>query len=70
MFIDSGTHSIGAKQRHIQLSTLQAAYSNFRYPQVNEQSVVGPHVSIEQRVSTPFQPNVGLSGIDLSGGGC
>ena len=23
-----------------------------------------------QRVSTPFQPNVGVSGIDLSGGGC
>jgi hypothetical protein len=32
MFIDSATHSIGAKQRHLQLSTLQAAYCNFRYP--------------------------------------
>ena len=26
--------------------------------------------NILQRVSTPFQPNAGVSGIDLSGGGC
>ena len=32
MFIDSATHSNGAKQRHLQLSVLQAAYCNFRYP--------------------------------------